>query len=45
MKRAGIAHTNLCFFRYENVFIHLNKLHQSILRKKCNKKLYGVDIK
>ena len=45
MKRAGIVHTNLCFFRYENVFIHLSKLHQTILRKKCNKKVYGVDIK
>ena len=44
MKRAGIVHTNLRFFHYENVFIHLNKLYQSILRKKCNKKLYGVDI-
>ena len=44
MKRAGIVHTNLDFFHYENIFVHLNKLHQSILRKKPVKKVYDVMI-
>ena len=45
MKRVGILDTNLCFFLYEDVVFDFRKLHHSILHKKCDKKVYGVDIK
>ena len=45
MKWVGILHTNFCFFCYEDVFFHFRKLDHSILRKKCSKKVYGVDSK
>ena len=49
MKRAGITHTNLCFFsspvwKCLYTFEHIVPI-DSTKTKKCNKKLYGVDIK